>query len=357
MRNKLNSLSINLIRLTAIFALSISQAYASTPSEMAGMSLQELFEISIDESTDSSGKNNPWQLGILYKRLELDEYLDGTKELSNNDVLFDGVEPRTDKNFPVLPTVIVQEVLITNISYEINDVSSASVSIPLIRQSTDHESIVSGYSTFNISSGGLGDITLNYNGIVKSWVKQQINFSIGLSIPTGSIDQKGDTPRASGDQQLPYTMQLGSGTWDIPAGLNYQKNESTWIWGTKLLGKVRIGKNDRNYRLGNMIAFSAWGKWRVKERIQPILKLIYQKWDHIHGADNELLSPGLFPYPAGITNPNFYGGEKINMTLGTEISFNNQDITIELSAPVYQSLKGVQPKEIFNFSINWNTKF
>ena len=45
----------------------------------------------------------------------------------------------------------------------------------------------------------------------------------------GSIDEEGDTPRAAGDQQLPYTMQIGSGTWDLPAALVFEKSNSSFV--------------------------------------------------------------------------------------------------------------------------------
>ena len=45
-----------------------------------------------------------------------------------------------------------------------------------------------------------------------------------------SIDEKGDTPRGRGTQ-VPYTMQLGSGTWDLDAGVAYAGTTGRWHWG------------------------------------------------------------------------------------------------------------------------------
>lgn len=98
------------------------------------MNMQELLTLSID---DDSPAASPWRVGINYKQLKFDGYMHGTRELSNDDVLIDGVEARTDLNFPVLPTVIHQETLISSISYKLNVESSLTVSIPLIKQSTE----------------------------------------------------------------------------------------------------------------------------------------------------------------------------------------------------------------------------
>ena len=151
-------------------------------------------------------------------------------------------------------------------------------------------------------------------------------------------------------------MQLGSGTWDIPAGIHYRKKETSLTWGLKFLTKVRLGENDRNYRLGNRYAISVWSQLR-NENIRPLFRLTYQYWEEIHGQDDEITVPGAFPYPAGITNPEFYGGKKLNATLGLEIGRQAHTIRMELGAPVYQSLNGVQPKEVLHFSISWNTDF
>ena len=66
-------------------------------------------------------------------------------------------------------------------------------------------------------------------------------------MPTGSIDEEGDTPRAPGSQQLPYTMQLGSGTWDFPLFLSFRKYEARWDWGMDASYTLRTCSNDRDY--------------------------------------------------------------------------------------------------------------
>jgi len=195
---------------TLFFLLCSINAEASTPSEMAGLSLQELLSMSTDENSRQASSLNPWSVNLLYTRRVLDGYQIGSKEVSDGEVFFDPAnDTRTDTNFPVLPTTIIQQAFVVNISYKLNSTSSLGLSIPYIEQSTDHKSIISGYDEFNISSKGIGDVSFNLSLLQKSWDRQNFTYSIGVSIPTGSIDVVGDTPRAPGDQQLPYTMQLG----------------------------------------------------------------------------------------------------------------------------------------------------
>ncbi len=329
---------------------------ANTPSEMADLSLQELFALSTDDMDMRTYE--PWKFNFLYKRSKLDGYKKGSDNISNDEVYFDGEESRTDENYPILPTVITQESYIANVSYFLTEEQSISISLPYIEQSTDHISLVPGYDEFNISSNGIGDITVNFTSVIRNWDKQKLSLSVGVSLPTGSIDEKGDTPRANGDQQLPYTMQLGSGTWDLPIGLSYVNDQKSYLWGFNLFAKFRTGKSDRDYRLGNRFAASMWGKWQLSNTFQPTIKVVFQDWRQIIGRDDEITAPNPnFPYPAGITDPKNYGGQKINLVVGGDIQVSSQVVSVEIGKPVYQNLNGVQNKEALNFSLNWQSNF
>jgi hypothetical protein len=116
--------------------------------------------------------------------MKLEDYLQGRDKVNANEVLIDGQETRTSTNFPIVPTKIVQEAFIANLTYSSDGINQVGISIPLIRQSTDHKSIIPGFDQFNISSSGLG---ISYSGLVTSGVEHKITYSIGISLPTGSI--------------------------------------------------------------------------------------------------------------------------------------------------------------------------
>jgi hypothetical protein len=243
---------------------------------MAEFSLQELLNLSVDDAASS------WRLSVLYKKMKLEGYLQGRDKVAANEVLFDGQETRTSTNFPIVRLQLCKKPLLPS------------------------------YDEFNISSSGLGDIGISYSGLVTNGDEHKITYSIGISLPTGSIDQQGDTPRGPGNQQLPYTMQLGSGTWDLPVSSSYQYfGHNSWLIGMDLFPKLRVGKNNRSYRLGNRLSLVLWSKWQLSNQIQPFAKLTYQDWGTINGQDDELLVSASFVYPAGITNPSNYGGKNL----------------------------------------------
>ena len=329
----------------------------STPAEFAEMSLQELFDLSINEQ-DNKYAAPKWHISYQYKQAEFDGYLDGDESLSLEQVLWSGPqETRTDKNFPVVPTVIKQRAHSLRVGYQQSDNVAFYLSVPYIEQETDHISIVPGYSEFLISTQGMGDTVASVNykfedeDIHKWWI------NLGISIPTGSIDELGDTPREPGDQPLPYTMQLGSGTWDFPIEFNYQ-HRGAHDFDLSFSAMLRSGSNDRQYRLGNNYRMSAKYGFAIRDHLVGYVGSEFQYRDSIRGRDETLLVEGEFPYPASITNPDLYGGRTVRAFAGLSWQVRSGlRANAEIGKPVYQHLNGPQPKESWRGSIMLSTAF
>lgn len=357
-----------------IFCLITNNLYAQTPEELANLSINELLSLSLDElmsfnlgdQGDATGQDlqrSRWQVSYRYRRAVFEGYRDGTSDIPLSQVLFDGNPAnRTSKNFPIVPTKITQEAHIFNVGYQLDDRSAINVIVPYILQTTDHVSIVPGFSSFTISSEGIGDVVLSYRRDVWQRDNHLIIARAGISLPTGSIDEEGDTPRAPGDQQLPYTMQLGSGTFDIPVGINYIGQKDKWSWGTGVNAKFRLGRNSRDYRLGHTASVSVWSGRQISSWLKPTVQIDYKYTDRIHGMDDEITVPGAFPFPASITNPDLFGGHKISTLFGIEVGppsglFSNHSLGFGYSMPIYQNLNGPQVKEDDQISVNWNWHF
>jgi hypothetical protein len=346
------------------FALFIACTHVnaqSVPADLLDLSIDELLSTDIQGSDGSVARPiRPWSFRYSYDESRFKDYLDGTNRIPIGDVLFSpGEEPRTDKNFPVVPTDITQEIHSIILGYEFKSNFSLSIAVPYIKQSTDHISIVPGYSAFNITSDGIGDIAVlgNYRfseSITGSW-----QAGMGVSFPTGSIDEKGDTPRAAGKQQLPYTMQLGSGTYDVPYYISYLGHQSLFNWGVNISGKMRLGENSRDYHLGNTMNAATWLRLTTLSRVQPSVKLSYRYWTTIHGEDTSLSVPGRYPYPAPVVDPSLFGGDQISLSVGLRIPVYSplRYVDLVFGKPVYQSLNGPQTSEDYRFSIAFSTDF
>ncbi|MBO1255370.1 hypothetical protein J3L16_06695 [Alteromonas sp. 5E99-2] len=331
----------------------VNLVYAqSTPTEFAELSLEDLLNINIQDS--EYGEADFKQLSVTYqfKVAEFEGYLDGDTKLSRDDVLFSpGLEERTNNNFPVVPTIIDQYVHILRVGYNISNNFQIAISIPYIIQETDHISSVEGYSEFLIRSEGLGDTVISTSYHLSSSDIYSWRISGGLSFPTGSIDEVGDTPRAPGDQQLPYTMQLGSGTFDIPLsmGIETKGDHSLSI---NLSAMIRTGRNDRNYRLGNNYDIRSRYNYRANNALSVFTGVAISYSEAIHGQDDELIVAGDFPYPASITNPALFGGKKISVSAGMNWKASNSlNLAGDFSRPVYQNLNGPQIRELWRAGI------
>lgn len=67
--------------------------------------------------------------------------------------------------------------------------------LPFIYQETDHVSVVPGFDEFLISSSGIGDISLSASYPVWNSTSQFLLAIAGISLPVGSIEETGGTPR------------------------------------------------------------------------------------------------------------------------------------------------------------------
>lgn len=365
-RHKLPSEGCVNLRLLAVCIVGVSAglplaAIAQTvPTDLLDLSIDELFDANIVTEADQVERSRKWHLSYTYAVSDYDEYYIGTRSVTYEDVLFrPGVDARTENNYPVVPTEITQEVHALRVAYDLSAETTIRAQLPFVMQSTDHISIVPGYDAFNISSEGIGDIALVADTTLKQSLNSIWKAGAGISMPTGSIDEEGDTPRAPGNQQLPYTMQLGSGTWDVPLFLSFRKYEARWDWGVDASYTLRTGTNDRDYRLGNKASLGGWLMWKASSVIQPGVRLDYRWRDDIDGEDASLSVPiPAFPYPAPVTNPQAFGGEQLDLTVFARLPLaSGWYVEGAYSQPLYLDLNGPQSSEKFHFSIEIGTSF
>ena len=140
--------------------------------------------------------------------------------------------------------------------------------------------------------------------------------------------------------------------------LNLRQGEKI-NWGGELIGKIRLGKNDRDYRLGDSLMISSWLSLNTLEWVQPSIILSYIHWGRITGEDTELTVPGAFPYPAPVTNPSLFGGEQAEVVVGFKFPLfsSSRYFEIEFGKPFYQHLNGPQSGEEFRFGLQFGMAY
>ena len=166
-------------------------------------------------------------------------------------------------------------------------------------------------------------------------------------MPTGSIDEKGHTPLGR-DVQLPYPMQLGSGTFDLLPGITYLGSHKIWSWGSQADATVRLGENDNEYTLGDRYGLSAWLSSKWVKWLSSSARIHGQIWEDIDGADPAIarVNPMMIP-TVPTADPELRAGKRIDLLFGINLSpdgntIKNIQMAVEGGFPVYQHLDGPQ---------------
>jgi hypothetical protein len=204
-------------------------------------------------------------------------------------------------------------------------------------------------------SEGLGDIRLGALWSLHKDGRSRAALGLGLSLPTGSITETGRMFSPMGTtptMRLAYSMQLGSGTYDLHPSLTWESGRGAMNWGGQLRGTLRLDRNHAGYRQGHEAALTGWLSYRAAPWVSYSGRLEYRYADHIHGRDPRIMGPSLG------ADPQNYGGRYVTVYAGADITprkgpLKGHLIGLELGLPLYQDLNGVQSKNDWNLGIAW----
>lgn len=267
-----------------------------------------------------------------FMSMNMDGMQDGSSELTSSEVLAD---------FMITPETMTMNMHMFGLMYAVSN--KLTLMAMTNYTSMDMEMVTATSVEFSTKSTGLGDLKLSglYNFFNNKG--QKIHANLGISIPTGSIDSKDETPMSSGsDVILPYPMQIGTGTWDLMPGITYMGQKGNISWGAQAMGTVRLGENDRDYAWGNKISTHGWFAYRTTNWLSFSAKLTGSSAGEISGSDADL-NPMMTPT---MDSENF-GGEQILGGVGFNMyipngAFKNVRVGFEYELPMYQNLNGPQ---------------
>jgi hypothetical protein len=190
-------------------------------------------------------------------------------------------------------------------------------------------------------SKGLGDIKLFAMYSLISNSRHQLMLSAGINLPTGNIKLCGSsTDMIYSSQRLPYTLQLGSGTYDVLPGITYQLKGICFTWGTQVSGVYRSSYNSLGYCYGNETMATTWFAYRFLPWLSGSVRAEGQVVGNMYGKDQ-----GLYQVLEPDAKPANYGGQKINAYTGINFflrNFANSKLSVEFGLPIYQNVNGVQ---------------
>ncbi len=226
-----------------------------------------------------------------------------------------------------------------------------------------------GQSGFTMESSGIADTMLM--GKYRLYANdpliptRQSSLFFGLSLPTGSIDERNNKHPVAMRQSelLPYGMQLGSGTFDPTLGIVYSASKSPYWWGANAMYTARLYDNDRDYRLGNEFRLDLYGMYQLSHNLVAQVQLNGKYWDKIRGEMDEsktgvsghvIKNNPDSPFMTPLWDTNNYGGRKIITTIGLQWQpVPLHIIEFDIGVPIYQDLNGPQLEEDLRVMISW----
>ena len=333
---------------------SIKQALACTLVSVWAMSAQATPDdhAPIGVMGDHTHKTGEWMTSYRYSHMKMDGNRSGSSDVSSATVL---------SNFMVSPLEMTMEMHMFGLMYGYSDNLTIMGMVPYVEKSMDHVNRMG--VSFETETKGMGDVKLSGlytvhdttdNGAKR--VGEKVHLNLGLSVPTGSINERDTTP--AGYNVLPYAMQLGSGTFDPMLGATYVNKHENWSWGLQANATIRFGENSRDYRLGNEYKASTWVAHNLGDYLSGSLRLEALKWDDIHGADSTL-NPMMVP----TARTDLRGGERIDALVGINLlnagdnALKGHRLAAEFGVPIYEELNGPQLSTDYRFTLGWQYAF
>ena len=198
--------------------------------------------------------------------------------------------------------------------------------------------------TSTMRTKGWGDLSLSGLFEINSWDEEVLLGSIGIGIPTGSIDEK------NGSTNQPYGMQLGSDTLDIRPGLTYLGQSETYSWGAQVSAVLRTGTNDNSYSLGDNWAATGWLSRKFSNSLSASIRFTGERLGTIDGIDPNVGMATMSP----TNNAAFSGGDILSGSVGVNYLFGNgHRLAFEYQIPLDQDLDGIQMERDNTLTLGW----
>ena len=285
---------------------------------------------------DHTHRDGDWMMSVRLMHMKMDQLIDGSSTISPSTVL---------GSYMISPIDMTSTMTMVGGMYAPNDRLTLMTMVPFIHQSMTLQHRTMGQ--FKTDSRGLGDLTIM--GLIALDTNHHYtrHINLGLSVPIGSISQT-DITTGSTPVQLPYPMQLGSGTWDLISGITLAKTVHHHSTGFQFMSRLRTGSNNRGYRLGNRFEMTTWIARQQSQSTSLSLRLAFRSWGDIHGSDDQL-----HPSMVSTAQPN-QGGSSLDIGLGSQFKLSaHHRLAVECLIPIYRQSHSIQLTNTYMIITGW----
>jgi hypothetical protein len=295
-----------------------------------------------DHSAHMSG-GGMWMLDYKFERTQMNDLLDTTTTVTPEEI----VRPTSEGGeygFMMSPTDMSMEMHMFMLMYH----GDKFMAMVMAHYMFMEMGMLAGDGTEStMKTSGFGDtiVSASFPGPFR------LSFNVGVSIPTGSIDEHGSMTHSATftqeNSKYPYSMQLGSGTYDLIQGISYEDSANSLAWGAGYEYKGRFQKNSNDYKLGDELRVNAWTRWKFMGHLSATGKLQWLSIGQIEGEDEELnaaMSPDM--------DAEASGGRRLDIGAALRYETDNMtSVTVEFAKPIYQNLWGPQLKTDWIFGV------
>lgn len=267
-------------------------------------------------------------------------------------------QPGQPPTLRVVPLNMRMDMHMLGVMYAPADWVTLMVMGTYVAKEMDHRTYQGGMGTnvlggFTTSPSGFGDTSVAAIIPVHKRHDFEVNVKAGVSVPTGSTTKTATvlTPmNMQPELRLPYSMQLGSGTWDLQTGATVRGIAGDWGWGAQYSATIRTGRNDQGYSLGDSHQATAWLSRRLTPWFSTSLRIAGSAAGRIVGIDAAIVAP------VQTADPDNYGGERIDVFAGANLiatggAMEGVRLGIELGMPVHQNLNGPQMESDWSLTL------
>jgi len=283
---------------------------------------------------DHMHSKGEWMFSYRYMFMNMEDLKRGNDDASFDDALAD---------YMVTPTKMPMNMHMLGAMYAPSDRITIMAMVNVLSMEMDHVTRMGGMFTTEVS--GFGDVKLSGMYKILDKNRQIVHGRLGFSLPTGSVSEKDVIPASAPNAvNLPYPMQLGSGTFDTSLDLTYLFQGPVFSYGGQVSGIFRLGENEREFTYGNKYTMNHWFGFKLKDWFSLSARLERIWTSKIRGED-----PNLNPVMVITADTDNSGGNVLNSGFGFNLyaptgALKNLRLGFEFSFPLFQDLNGIQLK-------------
>ena len=298
---------------------------------------------------DHLHSHGEWMLSYRYMRMAMAGNRDGTERIETDEV---------HKDFMVAPLDMAMRMHMAGLMYAPSDAVTLMATAHWLDNSMNL--VPRAGEAADVASSGVGDIGVSALIGIRNAGSVRAHLNAGVSIPVGSIEEMGVTPMSMGEEvQLPYPMQIGSGSWDLTPGLTVLGMTGRTSWGAQGKAKLRLNENSRGYRRGHELETTAWFALRASELASLSGRTLVRRWGNHSGRDAAYHHHSMM---VPTVREDLRGGTRVDIPLGLNLYVRSgpiagHRIAVEWHLPVYQNLNGPQLETDWVLTVGWQKAF